>query len=176
MLGAALAGLSLMPTEGEAAAYYETTDFGNSYATATDLTSTFGNFLNDSGVVGAITPTAPDSTDFFKVNVAPNTAAAINFTASSTVANPYFGISVWNSAGTPFANTYLDTMPTPGTTYQGVLSFTTPADGIIFFGTNHESGAATINYSIGTVPEPASALLAVAGIAATALVRRRNRG
>lgn len=175
MLGAALAGLSLMPTEGEAATYYESTDFGNSLGVATDLTSTFGNFLIDGGVVGSIQPGGADFNDFIKVNVAPNMAASINFSASSTVANPFFGIGVWNSAGSQFAANYLATMPTPGTTYQGVLSFTTPADGIILFGTNQETGPATINYSIGAVPEPTSALLAAAGIAASALVRRRNR-
>ena len=170
-----MAGLSLMPTEGEAATYMEATDFGGNFNAATDLTSTFSNFLNDSIITGSIQPVETDTLDFFRVNVAPNTATSIPFSVFSTIGNSAFGFDVYNSGGNYIWNGYTGLMVSADTTYEGVISFMTPADGIVIFGTSYESGPATINYSIGAVPEPTSALLAAAGIAASALVRRRNR-
>lgn len=174
LLGAALAGLSFVPTDADAAVYIESTDFGANTGASTDLSSTFGNFLSDHGIVGALNIAGGDSGDYIKVSVLPNTAAVVNYTASSTVAYPYFGLNVFNSAGSFINGNYLPLMPDAGTTYQGTLSFMTPADGIIIFGTSHESGSGTINYSIGAVPEPTSALLGAAGLAAAALRRRRS--
>ena len=163
-----------MPTEGEAATYIEATDFGNSLGAATDLTSTFGNFLNDSMVTGTILPGGTDSADFFTVSVAAGTAASIPFRAYSS-SGGFFGFNVFDSTGTAIAFVDAELSNSPGTASDVIISFMTPADGIIVFGTNYEAGASTINYSIGAVPEPTSALLAAAGIAASALVRRRNR-
>ena len=169
-----MAGLSLLPTEGEAATYMEATDFGNIRGTATDLTSTFGNFLNDSMVTGTILPGGTDSADFFRVSVAAGTAASIPFRAYSS-SGGYFGFNVFDSTGVSIGFADADLLTSPETAFERIISFMTPADGIIVFGTNYEAGASTINYSIGAVPEPTSALLAAAGIAASALVRRRNR-
>lgn len=74
-----MAGLSLMPTEGEAATYMEATDFGGNFNAATDLTSTFSNFLNDSIITGSIQPVGTDTLDFFRVNNAPRPLAKNNF-------------------------------------------------------------------------------------------------
>ena len=169
-----MAGLILMPTEGEAATYIETTDFGDSFNAATDLSSTFGNFLNESMITGTVLPGGTDGADFFRVSVAAGTAASIPFRAYSSSGGS-FGFNVFDSTGTTIAFVDAGLPNSPGTASDVIISFMTPADGIIVFGTNYEAGASTINYSIGAVPEPTSALLAAAGIAASALVRRRNR-
>ncbi len=176
MLGAALAGLSLVSTDAEAVVYFESTDFSNNFNTPTDLSSNFANFLNNHGIVGSLTVSGGDNIDYIRVNVAPSTLAAINFRASASIPNPYFGLFAYDSAGIQLSNGYLFVMPDAGTTYEGALTpFTTPADGIIMLGTSNEAGSGTtINYSIGAVPEPTSALLGAAGLAAAAL-RRRNR-
>ena len=174
LLGAALAGLSLVSTDAEAAVYTESTDFGNSFETATDLSSTFGNFLEDNQILAVLQLNNSDQSDFVAVSVAPSTAAVINLSASRTAgADSYFGLQVLSGsgaylAGYNFALTDLDT------TYEDQLSFMTPADGILVFNTQHESAGGTFNYSIGSVPEPASALLGAAGLAAAALRRRRE--
>lgn len=178
MLGAAFAGLSCLATDADAVTVYapavftESDDFSNISGAPTDLSSTFGNFLNGDGIQGFTG--AGDWTDAIKVNVSPSTQAAVNFRASSSVSNPFFGINVFNSAGTFIGGGYLDTMPLTDTYYEGTLSFVTPADGLVIFATNHEAGGATINYSIGAVPEPSAALLGLAGVAALALRRRRD--
>ncbi len=175
MLGAALAGLSLVSTDAEAAVYFESTDFSNNFNTPTDLSSAFANFLSNHRIVGSLMVGGGDNIDYIRLNVAPSTTAVINFSASASMPNPFFGLFAYDSAGIQLSNGYLFSMPDAGTTYQGALTpFTTPANGIIVLGTSNEAGSGTINYSIDAVPEPTSALLGAAGLAATALRRSRK--
>lgn len=158
----------------DAAVYMESTDFGPNTASPTNLNSTFGNFLDDHGIVGVVDIAGADFNDYVTVSVAPNSLTTIEFRASSTATNPYFGMNVFSASGSYITGNSISAMPEPGTTYESSVSFITPTDGIIMFGTNHEQGSGTINYSIGVIPEPTSALLGAAGLAAAALRRRRS--
>jgi hypothetical protein len=130
LLGAALAGLSLVPTDAEAAVYVEGTDFSNSSATATDLTSSFADFLNNHGVVGSLNTGGGDFADYLTLNVAPSTATTINYRASATGENNYFGLIAYDSSFGFLNSAFLPDVLV-STPAEGSISFTTPANGIV---------------------------------------------
>ncbi len=94
----------------------------------------------------------------------------VDFRATSNTLNDFFYLNAFTSAGV-FITSAGFSMPLSGTLYQGALNFTTPANGQVVFRADMEGGAATMNYSIGTVSEPSTGLL---GLAAAALHRRRK--
>lgn len=176
LLGAALAGLAGVATEAEAATVVtETTDFSNTTASPTDLSSTWANFVTSGGIAGAIMPGTSDSVDYVLISAPANTLVSIPYSATSTAASPYFGLNVFNG-GSYITGTYLSNMPVAGQTYTGVVEFTMPASGQVTLGTSNEGAfGSTINYTIGaTVPEAGSSVLGLAGMAAAALRRRRK--
>ena len=174
LIGAALAGLSCFaPEAGATTVFTETTDFTNNFSSPTNLLSTFANFLDGGGVVGQIN-TFGDYADCFELNVTPNTEVSIPWSVSSSTANQYFYLNVFDELGN-FLKGSFSTTPESNTLYQSALVFTTPASGKIQFGVSQEASSATFNYTIGaTVPEPTTGLLSLAGLAAAALRRRRE--
>lgn len=176
LLGAALAGLAGVSTEAEAATVFtETTDFSNALDTPADLTATWGNFVTSGGIAGAIAPGTSDTVDYIKVSAPANTSVSIPYSATATSSNTYFGLNVFDGLSY-LTGIYLPSVMVPGQTYDGALTFTMPASGQVTFGTSYEGGSgSTINYTIGaTVPEAGSSVLGLAGMAATALRRRRK--
>lgn len=176
LLGAALAGLAGIASEAEAATVFtETTDFSENTATPTDLSSTWSNFVTEGGIAGKIVPGSSDNTDYILLSGPANTLVSLPYSVTSTTANPYFGLNVFN--GTNYvAGSYITSSPTPGQTYTGVLNFTVPANGKFTIGTSNEgAGGSTLNYTIGAVvPEAGTSVLGLAGLAAAALRRRRK--
>ncbi len=177
LLGAALAGLTGLSTDAEGATVFtETTDFSDNLTTPTDLSATWSDFVSSGGIAGRVMPGTTDYTDYVLVSAPANTVVSIPYSATSTTSNPYFGLNAFNG-GSYLAGSYLDTMPTPGQTYNGMLNFTMPSSGKVTIGTSQEAGfGTTVNYTIGaTVPEASSSVLALAGMAAAALRRRRDK-
>lgn len=165
LLAAAFAGLS---TSAHAATVLtETTDFSNVFTSPTDLTSTFSNFLADCGIIGSINDSG-DFADRFTVSMMPNAIASIPVLFS--VAENYY-VEVLNSSRNNLAgvSAFSSDPAIPRN-----LNFTVPADGLVTFSVSQEEGNSTMSYTIGTVPEPGSSALTIAGLAAAALRRRRK--
>ncbi len=182
MLGAAFAGLSLSQLDA-ATVYNESIngDLSNDFSSPTDLTSTFGNFLSDSGIIGSMTTgtRGSDGTDYFFVQMIGNVSASIPF--QFTADNDSGGnISMYLNASEQTSGNFLggsgNTDFASGSGNSGTINFTTPADGLVQFQVSNETGNATMNYTIGTIPETSTAVLGLAGLAAAALRRRRQQG
>ncbi len=95
LLAAAFAGLSISATTAEAATVLtETTDFSNDSGNPTDLTTTFTNFLSDSGIIGSINNSG-DFSDYFTVAMTPNAAATIPVFFSTSA---FYFVDVFNSS------------------------------------------------------------------------------
>jgi uncharacterized protein (TIGR03382 family) len=170
LLGAALAGLALVPTSADAAVYIETIDFSNNFDEPTDLTGEFANFLAGHKISGTISNDDPDN---FKVLMAPSTLVSLNVQVLLSNGGDYFFISARDSATqSPLGSLELYG-GTHGEPLVDVLSFTSPVSGAVSFSVSSEGGT-NINYSVASVPEPATGLLGLAGLAAAALQRRRK--
>lgn len=181
LLGAALAGLSCYCATANAATIYtETTDFEDYLPATTDLSLTFSDFSSQSIVYGSIsTGTVYDPSDSFMVSFAPGELVSIPFTVISdgtaSVQFTMYALEEGKSSGDFLAVGSVFTSATPGESVSGSIDFTTPANGKLVFYTETEVGNTTFNYSVGSsVPEPATGLLSLAGLATAALQRRRK--
>lgn len=180
LLGAALAGLSCYSATANAATIYtETTDFENNLPATTDLSTTFSDFSSQSIVYGSIsTGTVYDPSDSFMVSFAPGNLVSIPFTVISdgtaSVLFTMYALEQGNSSGNQLASGSVFTSATPGESVSGSINFVTPLSGKLVFYTETEVGSTTFNYSVGSVPEPSTGLLSLAGLATAALQRRRK--
>lgn len=176
LLGAAFAGLSLLPVDADAGVtfiYDSTTDFSNNYNLPTDLTGQYTNYTNSTRIEGSIS--SGDYSDNFKVAMTPFAQVSIDMKATFAASGEYFWMTVSN-ADSPFTQlaTTSDLVSTSANQQiSRTLTFTVPQSGRVTFSTGYEGGS-PVNYAIGSVPEPTTGLLGLAGLAAAALHRRRR--
>jgi len=182
LLGAAFAGLSL--SQASAATVYNESsdgDLSGPFGSPTDLTSTFGNFLSDSGVIGSISTgtRGSDLANYFYVQMTPNVAASIpySFSGDSDDGGMIFEyVTVYAHTSGAFLVDGSSSGYMSGSSVSDTLNFITPSDGLVRFAVSQETSNATMNYTIGTVPETGTAVLSLVGLAAAVLRRRRQQG
>lgn len=160
-----------MPADADAAVYVEPTDFSNNVSLPTDLTGQFSNFLAGNQITGTVSGT--DYWDHFKVSVTPLTQVKLNIRAYFPNDTDFLTISATGLSG-QFLDSF-DFQGKLGEASEDVLEFMSPTDGIVQFSVGLEGGG-PVNYSVGAVPEPTTGLLGLAGLAASALHRRRKNG
>jgi hypothetical protein len=166
LMTAAFAGM-MLPQQSDAQVASEPPDYGNSFASRTDL---------GSGIVlvnGSVDiPT--DLSDFFQISGligGSSFSIAVNATRTSG-AGAFMDLRIFNTSGASLANTFADLASS--STFSGTLTGTVPADGILVGSAQYNEGAGSASYSF-AIPEPRVSILTAAGALAALAARRRKK-
>ena len=167
LMGAAFAGM-MLPQESDAQVASEPPDYGNSFASRTDLGSGIvlvnGNINNSPGT---------DVADYFQISgLTPGSTFSIDASLTRTSGAPFISLAIFNSSGSTLTSAFADLTTNP--TYTGTLTGTVPGDGILVGSAAFNENSGSLNYTF-AIPEPrASVLTAAAALAALAAYRRKK--